>query len=313
MASQHSMSAATRAEMMSPGKVEVQVGHDETDVTADETAPRQIAGTIYEFGTAQDSQTDRQFQPGLQSGEYFSMLRDKNSQGDAEQEACTSSADGDDASHHLSDEDSVDALSAGGTSEEEGLFRVHLPSARQTPQHEISGTVRTADDLGDAWPSKGGVPCVPFVNLRQKSQRKKSSAAKPSSAPPATVDPERAKAMKDEEMWLARKQLTGVVARMVSYAPGEKPADDVLSLQRTPNGDLMVVSLCPDGPASMAGIVRGDKLVSINGQKTPAQAREDVILTGLRGPMTLVFLGFVGKIQAEVQVAQPDAPSCGFF
>eukprot|EP00971_Amphidinium_carterae_P314180 6245254-Amphidinium_carterae.1 len=32
---------------------------------------------------------------------------------DAAWKACTSSADGDDASHHLSDEDSVDALSAG--------------------------------------------------------------------------------------------------------------------------------------------------------------------------------------------------------
>mmetsp|Transcript_26604 Transcript_26604/g.48745 ORF Transcript_26604/g.48745 Transcript_26604/m.48745 type:complete len:445 (+) Transcript_26604:149-1483(+) len=308
------MAAAPPAGVMLPVAHEGPGDHDETDVAADDTVPRQIVGTIYEYGSVQHQNGD-QVQSVVQSGEYFRVLHDKPAQHDADLEDFTMSADGDMVSPHMSDDDSIDALSAGGTSEDEGMHRTNLPLARQTPSHEFCATVRTSDDQSpggaDAWQSKGGVPCVPSVSLRQKSQRKKGSTAKQSTSQKLASDGERARAVKEEEMWLARKQLTGVVARMVSYAPGEKLSDDILSLQRTPNGDLMVVSLCPDGPASMAGIVRGDKLVSINGRRTPSNVKEDVILAGLRGPMTLVFLGFVGKIQAEVQVAQPDAPSCG--
>merc|ERR1712032_264341 len=32
---------------------------------------------------------------------------------------------------------------------------------------------------------------------------------------------------------------------------------------------------------------------------------------GLRAPSTLVFMGFAGKLQAEVRVRQPDEPPCG--
>eukprot|EP00403_Amphidinium_massartii_P018077 CAMPEP_0178425668 /NCGR_PEP_ID=MMETSP0689_2-20121128/28840_1 /TAXON_ID=160604 /ORGANISM="Amphidinium massartii, Strain CS-259" /LENGTH=517 /DNA_ID=CAMNT_0020047335 /DNA_START=108 /DNA_END=1658 /DNA_ORIENTATION=+ len=215
-------------------------------------------------------------------------------------------------SPHFSDEDSPDALSAGDSSEDERLWRTPLPRARATPRHHLvamdesstdcpSSDGRSADDR-----PMDGRPRGQQVGLRRARSIPRASE-------------EILKALKEEQMWLARKELTGAVARMVCYAQGEKPSEDILSLQRTPNGHLMVMALSPDGPASMAGIVRGDKLVSINGRKTLLQQalsrqsedKEDVTLIGLRGPVTLIFLGFVGKIQAEVQVAQPDAPSCG--
>jgi len=116
---------------------------------------------------------------------------------------------------------------------------------------------------------------------------------------------------KEEEEWLERKRLSGVIGRMVHYAKGDVPSKDILSLSRTSNGRIMVTCIRPDGQAARAGVVAGDQLVSINGEQiweyTPAKA----VLSGVRGPASLVFLGFSGKLQAEVRIKQPDEPRLG--
>mmetsp|Transcript_8907 Transcript_8907/g.15727 ORF Transcript_8907/g.15727 Transcript_8907/m.15727 type:complete len:441 (-) Transcript_8907:40-1362(-) len=116
---------------------------------------------------------------------------------------------------------------------------------------------------------------------------------------------------KEEEEWLARKRLSGVIGRMVQYGKGDLPSKDVLGLARTSNGRIMVTCVRHDGPAARAGVVSGDQLASINGEPiweyTPAKA----VLSGVQGPATLVFLGFSGKLQAEVRIKQPDEPRLG--
>mmetsp|Transcript_58763 Transcript_58763/g.137176 ORF Transcript_58763/g.137176 Transcript_58763/m.137176 type:complete len:421 (-) Transcript_58763:24-1286(-) len=127
----------------------------------------------------------------------------------------------------------------------------------------------------------------------------------------AGEQPQSARALKDEEMWQARKQVTGAVGRLVFYEKGQRPSDDILGLARTPGGHVMVTAVRSAGPAAQAGVTTGHKLVSIDGQKSFMGVATDDILRGLVGPVSLVFLGFVGKVLAEVQVDQPGAPSCG--
>jgi len=116
----------------------------------------------------------------------------------------------------------------------------------------------------------------------------------------------------EEAEWLARKRLTGTVGRLVNYREHQRPAQDIQGLRRTYNGHLVVTTLLQDGPAARAGVCAGDRLASINGRhvNTLSHLRHN-ILENLEGPVTLVFLGFAGKLQAEVRVRQPDQPRCG--
>jgi len=118
-------------------------------------------------------------------------------------------------------------------------------------------------------------------------------------------------AIQEEEEWLARKRLTGAVGRLVRYKEGLRPADDILGLRLTRHGRIMVTALQKDGPASKAGVSTGDQLASINGKRLFGGGSVSRILANVVGPVTLVFLGFAGKLQAEVRVRQPDQPSCG--
>lgn len=118
-------------------------------------------------------------------------------------------------------------------------------------------------------------------------------------------------ALRDEEEWLARKRLTGTVGRLVRYKEGQRPADDILGLCLTRTGRIMVTALQEDGPASRAGVTAGDQLASINGERTFRKGPAKSILANVLAPATIVFLGFAGKLQAEVRVRQPDQPRCG--
>lgn len=105
----------------------------------------------------------------------------------------------------------------------------------------------------------------------------------------------------------------------MQYQAGEVPAkarshglsavlsgsEDVLGLSRTCHGRLMVTAVRGDGPAARAGVVAGDQLISMNGEKIWEYYPAKAVLSGLRGPATLIFLGFSGKLQAEVRVKQP--------
>lgn len=115
----------------------------------------------------------------------------------------------------------------------------------------------------------------------------------------------------EDDEWLARQRLTGSVGRLVSYASGEVPEQDVCGLRATSMGRIIVTSLSPDGPAAMAGVAVGDELVSINGRRGFAGIPVHSILAGLRSPVSLVFVGFVGKVQAEVRMKHASEIPCG--
>jgi len=116
---------------------------------------------------------------------------------------------------------------------------------------------------------------------------------------------------KQEEEWLARKRMTGAIGRMVLYREGEEPVEDILGLSRTARGRLKVTALRPSGRAAMVGVEVGDQLISIDGQRPCERLEPDTVRRCLKSPANLVFLGFHGKLHAEVRVRQPDQPRCG--
>mmetsp|Transcript_26691 Transcript_26691/g.48940 ORF Transcript_26691/g.48940 Transcript_26691/m.48940 type:complete len:444 (+) Transcript_26691:45-1376(+) len=116
--------------------------------------------------------------------------------------------------------------------------------------------------------------------------------------------------MGDQE-WFERMRITGAVGRLVQYPDGRYAAYDVKGLVRTPAGHLLVTQVSPIGPANQHGVKAGDRLVSINGQKPSPFAQADEVLRTLSGPTSLVFLGFIGTIGAEVLIDTEDHCNCG--
>jgi len=107
----------------------------------------------------------------------------------------------------------------------------------------------------------------------------------------------------EEEEWYARQQQTGAAGRLVVYEAGDRPRDDVL-LRGGGTRRIMVASVSEYGKASQAGVKAGDVLVSINGSKDFQGMTADVVHCSLVPPVTLVFMGFIGKLQAEVRLNQ---------
>lgn len=119
---------------------------------------------------------------------------------------------------------------------------------------------------------------------------------------PVFVDPE-------EEEWEQRQRQTGAAGRMVVYAVGERPQDD-FHLRGGDGRRLMVASAKRGGLADQAGVKSGDVLVSIDGKKDFTNMSALAVQRSLRAPVTLVFMGFVGKLQAEVRLNNKEL-SCG--
>eukprot|EP00811_Abedinium_folium_P035723 NODE_8493_length_1491_cov_13.612170.p1 GENE.NODE_8493_length_1491_cov_13.612170~~NODE_8493_length_1491_cov_13.612170.p1 ORF type:complete len:394 (+),score=101.37 NODE_8493_length_1491_cov_13.612170:174-1355(+) len=118
--------------------------------------------------------------------------------------------------------------------------------------------------------------------------------------------------LSEEEERVARQRLTGAIGRLVSYGPSTiAPSDDICGLRVTPSGRVIVTAVLEHGPAAAAGITIGDELVSINGRKDFCEAPASTILLNLRLPVMLVFMGFVGKVQAEVRVKHMSTTPCG--
>lgn len=116
----------------------------------------------------------------------------------------------------------------------------------------------------------------------------------------------------EEEEWVARQRLTGAICRLVRYCDNSiTPKDDILNLRSTRRGRIMVTAVREKGIAAKAGVVAGDELVSIDGRKDFVGHPARVVHASLRAPVTLVFLGFVGKLQAEVRVKRPPEPKLG--
>lgn len=113
------------------------------------------------------------------------------------------------------------------------------------------------------------------------------------------------------QAWLARKRVTGVVSRQVQYLEGQRPGDDILHLYRSRQRRIVVSSLRQDGIACRSGVCPGDQLVSIDGKKDFEYRRVKEILDGLTGPVSLIFIGFCGKLQAEVLISHNRRLQCG--
>jgi hypothetical protein len=70
---------------------------------------------------------------------------------------------------------------------------------------------------------------------------------------------------------------------------------------------LVVATVRDGGPAEKAGVKTGDRLISIDGNKDfQGMSAEDVCVKQLQGAKFIVFIGFVGKLQAEVRLTAID-------
>lgn len=105
----------------------------------------------------------------------------------------------------------------------------------------------------------------------------------------------------EEDEWDARQKQTGAAGRLVVYSEGDRPKDDLL-LRGGGGRRVIVTAVAEDGKANKAGVKAGDVLVSINGKKDFVEQSADIIHASLTAPVMLVFMGFVGKLQAEVRL-----------
>mmetsp|Transcript_79067 Transcript_79067/g.206234 ORF Transcript_79067/g.206234 Transcript_79067/m.206234 type:complete len:574 (+) Transcript_79067:127-1848(+) len=110
----------------------------------------------------------------------------------------------------------------------------------------------------------------------------------------------------EEEEWDTRQQQTGAAGRLVVYDVGDRPREDLTLRGGGAHHRIMVAAVTDGGKAAAAGVKAGDVLVSINGFKEFKGQSADAVHVTLRAPLTLVFLGFVGKLQAEVRLTNAD-------
>lgn len=120
------------------------------------------------------------------------------------------------------------------------------------------------------------------------------------------TDPD-ALADEEERQWIERQRCTGSVGKMVVYNAMDRPADD-FTLRGGAGRPVVVTGVRQGGPAWKAGVREGDRLVSVEGSKEFLELAADDVRLRLHGPVTLVFCGFVGKLQAEVRLNGADPP-----
>mmetsp|Transcript_35154 Transcript_35154/g.90332 ORF Transcript_35154/g.90332 Transcript_35154/m.90332 type:complete len:515 (-) Transcript_35154:66-1610(-) len=107
----------------------------------------------------------------------------------------------------------------------------------------------------------------------------------------------------EEDEWEQRKQQTGAAGRLVIYDARDCPQQDMQLRGGGPNmRRIMVTTITEGGKAAQAGVKAGDVLVSIDGKKDFAGLTADEVHSSLGAPVMLVFMGFVGKLQAEVRL-----------
>lgn len=112
-----------------------------------------------------------------------------------------------------------------------------------------------------------------------------------------------------EDEWHTRLKTTGVSGRMVIYKGGDWPCDDITLDDR--HGRIVVSTVIAEGKACRAGVRPGDVLVSIDGRKDFVHKSASEVHAALRAPVALVFIGFVGNLEAEVQLNHPKRGACG--
>lgn len=175
---------------------------------------------------------------------------------------------------------------------------------------------RNTDDSVDAF---GSLPMEPLP-ARVRSQNAVASLPQLRSGTRSTTvvcgigkdsDPRGVPGLEPEELeWDMRQRQTGAAGRLVVYEEDDQPMEDILlrggGLRR-----VMVASVTEGGKAAQAGIKAGDVLVSIDGKKDFKGTSADLIHASLHAPVMLVFMGFVGKLQAEVRLNYRQKV-CGF-
>lgn len=109
----------------------------------------------------------------------------------------------------------------------------------------------------------------------------------------------------EEEEWEMRQRKSGTVGRLVVYNKGERPKEDIV-LRGGGRRHVVVAGVREGGQAARTGVRAGDRLVSIDGRKDFLGLPADAVRERLCAPTVLVFLGFVGKLQAEVRLTNAD-------
>jgi len=112
-----------------------------------------------------------------------------------------------------------------------------------------------------------------------------------------------------EDAWEERLRRTGACARLVRYIQGDVPRRDV-SFNGGDGKRLQVTWMRAQGRAHLAGVKLGDTLASIDGWQVPKDYSVETVYTKLVAPCILVFLGFIGKMNAEVRLTT-QLPKCG--
>jgi len=115
----------------------------------------------------------------------------------------------------------------------------------------------------------------------------------------------------EEDEWDKRQRTSGSVGRLVTYHEGEHPRDDVV-LRGGGQHHIVVAGVREGGPAARAGVKAGDRLASVNGRRNFEGLPADVVRGQIDAPAVLVFMGFVGKLQAEVRLTCGEA-DCGLL
>lgn len=115
----------------------------------------------------------------------------------------------------------------------------------------------------------------------------------------------------EEEEWDKRQRTSGSVGRLVTYQQGEHPRDDVV-LRGGGQHHIVVAGVREGGPAARAGVKAGDRLASVNGRRDFEGLPADVVRGQIDAPAVLVFMGFVGKLQAEVRLTCGET-ECGLL
>jgi len=167
----------------------------------------------------------------------------------------------------------------------QGKMNLDLPSRehlRLTLWQQAASAEATTPQFRGRGPKKDGDAALGYCGLTGEK--------------PANEEPE------DDE-WDLRQQQTGAAGRLVIYEEGDRPQQDLmLRGGGSGNRKIMVVAVTECGKAAMAGVKAGDVLSSIDGKKDFLGLPADGVLASLRAPVMLVFLGFVGKLQAEVRL-----------
>lgn len=115
--------------------------------------------------------------------------------------------------------------------------------------------------------------------------------------------------IEEEDPWEERKRRTGACARLVRYVAADVPRRDV-SFAGGDGKRIQVTWMRAQGRAHLAGVKLGDTLASIDGWRVPTDADAENIYERLTPPCVLVFLGFIGKMNAEVRLTT-ELPKCG--